>query len=156
MLALDAEIHIKGPRGDRRVRSSEFFKDLFTVDLGPGELIVAVSFAPVRSAAYAKLHQRASHYAIVGVAAAMEVSGGTIMSARVGITGAGSHAVRLTSVEAALAGKPATSDTCNAAAVSAGSEIAYVTGDLHASSEYRKAMIPVFTRRALQGALARV
>jgi carbon-monoxide dehydrogenase medium subunit len=156
MLALDAEIHVKGPRGDRRVKADQFFKDLFTVDLGADEIIVAISFAPVRSAAYAKLHQRASHYAIVGVAAALEASGGTITSARVGITGAGSHAVRLSSVEAALAGKPATADTCHAAAASAGSEIAYVTGDLHASSEYRKAMIPVFTRRALQGALARV
>lgn len=156
MLALDAEIHVKGPRGDRRVKSSQFFKDLFTVDLGADEIIVAISFAPVRSAAYAKLHQRASHYAIVGVAAALEVRAGTIAAARVGVTGAGSHAVRLSSVEAVLAGKPATADTCNAAAASAGAEIAYVSGDLHASSEYRKAMIPVFTRRALQGALARI
>jgi carbon-monoxide dehydrogenase medium subunit len=156
MLALDAEIHVKGPRGDRRVRAGEFFKDLFMVDLGPDEIIVSVSFAPVRSAAYAKLHQRASHYAIVGVAAALDVSGGTITAARVGVTGAGSHAVRLSSVEAALAGKPATADTCRAAAASAGSELSYVTGDLHASSEYRKAMIPVFTRRALESALARV
>lgn len=156
MLALDAEIHVKGPRGDRRVKSSQFFKDLFTVDLGADEIIVAISFAPVRSAAYAKLHQRASHYAIVGVAAALEVRGGTIASARVGVTGAGSHAVRLSSVEAVLAGKPATAETCSAAAASAGAEIAYVSGDLHASSEYRKAMIPVFTRRALQGALARI
>jgi carbon-monoxide dehydrogenase medium subunit len=155
MLALDAEIRIKGPRGERRVKANAFFKDLFTVDLNADEIIVAISFAPVRTAAYAKLHQRASHYAIVGVAAALDVSGGTIKSARVGVTGAGSHAVRLSSVEAALAGKSATADSCEAAAASAGAEIAYVTGDLHASSEYRKAMIPVFTRRALANALAR-
>ena len=68
-------------------------------------------FAPVRSAAYAKLHQRASHYAIVGVAAALEVAGGVITSARIGLTGAGPSAVRLTTVEQALAGKPATKDS---------------------------------------------
>ena len=155
MLALDAEVHIKGPRGERRVKANAFFKDLFTVDLNPDEIIVAISFAPVRTAAYAKLHQRASHYAIVGVGAALALSGGTITSARVGVTGAGSHAVRLASVEAALAGKPATAESCKAAAATAGAEIAYVTADLHASTEYRKAMIPVFTQRALEGALAR-
>ena len=77
------------------------------MDLAPDEIIVGVQFTPVQSAAYAKLHQRASHYAIVGVAAALEVKGGVIQSARIGLTGATSHAVRLTSVEKALAGKKA-------------------------------------------------
>ena len=78
MLALDADIHVQGPKGKRQVKASQFFKDLLTVDLAADEMIVAVSFAPVRAAAYAKLHQRASHYAIVGVAAALDVRGGTI------------------------------------------------------------------------------
>ena len=53
----------------------------------------AVQFAPVRAAAYAKLHQRASHFAIVGVAAALEVSGGHDSDRRASaLTGAGSHA----------------------------------------------------------------
>ena len=106
MAALDAEIHLKGPKGWRVVTAPAFFQDLFTVDMAPDELMVSVQFTAVRAAAYAKLHQRASHYAIVGVGAALEVRGGAIASARVGLTGAASHAVRLTSVEQALAGKP--------------------------------------------------
>ena len=51
-----------------------------------------MQFAPVEAAAYAKLHQRASHYAIVGVAAALDVKGGEIQSARIGLTGATTHA----------------------------------------------------------------
>src|SRR5262249_6133906 len=78
MIALDADIHIQGTSGSRSVKASAFFRALFTVDLHPNELIVSVTFKPVRSAAYAKLHQRASHYAIVGVAAALEVRGGLI------------------------------------------------------------------------------
>ena len=70
-----------------------------------------MQFAPVRAAAYAKLHQRASHYAIVGVAAALDVKGGVIESARIGLTGAGPSAVRLTNVEQALAGKTASKET---------------------------------------------
>jgi carbon-monoxide dehydrogenase medium subunit len=156
MLALDAEVHIKGPGGWRAVKASDFFKDLFTVDLAADEIIAGVQFAPVKAAAYAKLHQRASHYAIVGVAAALDVDGGNIRSARVGITGASTHAVRLTAVEQALAGQPATQQTVEAAARTAGQGLEPINADLHASEQYRRAMIPVFTRRALVAALARV
>jgi carbon-monoxide dehydrogenase medium subunit len=153
MLALDAELQLKGPGGARSVKASAFFKDVFTVDLAPDELIVSVRVSPVRAAAYAKLHQRASHFAIVGVAAALDVGGGVIKAARVGLTGAGSHATRLSAVEQALAGKPATKEAVGAAAALAA--LAGVNGDIHGSEEYRRAMIPVFTKRALQGALAR-
>ena len=155
ILALDADVVVQGPRGARQIKASQFFKDLFSVDLQPDEIITAVRFAPVAAGAYAKLHQRASHYAIVGVAAALDVAGGTIRTARVGLTGAGSHAVRLTGVEEALAGKPATAATIAAAAERAASGVANVSADLHASADYRRAMIPVFTRRALEAALRR-
>jgi carbon-monoxide dehydrogenase medium subunit len=156
VLALDADIHLKGPGGARVVKAGDFFQDLFTVDLQPDEIITAVQFMPVKSAAYAKLHQRASHYAIVGVAAALDVKGGTIASARVGITGAGPSASRLASVEQALAGKAPSKETFESAAQAAALDLATVNADIHASEEYRRAMIPVFTRRALQAAAARV
>jgi len=153
MLAVDAEIHLKGPKGWRKVKASAFFQGLFTADLAPDEMIVGVQFAPVKAAAYAKLHQRASHFAIVGVAAALEVKGGAIQSARLGLTGAGTHATRLTAVEQALAGKPATRETIERA--SALAKLEDLNADIHASEDYRRAMIPVFTRRALEAALAR-
>jgi carbon-monoxide dehydrogenase medium subunit len=153
MLAVDAEIHVKGPGGWRKVKASDFFQGLFTVDIAPDEIIVGVQFMPVRAAAYAKLHQRASHFAIVGVAAAVEVKGGVFQSARVGVTGASTHATRLTEVEQALAGKPATKETI--ANASAAAAVGDVNSDIHASDEYRRAMLKVFTRRALEGALAR-
>jgi aerobic carbon-monoxide dehydrogenase medium subunit len=155
MLAVDAEIHVKGPKGWRVVKASDFFQDLFTVDLAPDELIAGVQFAPVKTAAYAKLHQRASHFAIVGVAAALELAQGVVRSARVGLTGASTHAVRLSNVERALEGKPASAKTIEEAAREAGAGIEAVNADIHASEEYRRAMIPVFTRRALAAALAR-
>jgi carbon-monoxide dehydrogenase medium subunit len=155
MLALDAEIQIAGPRGSRQVRASAFFKDLFTVDLAPEEIITGVSLAPVKSAAYAKLHQRASHYAIVGIAAVLVVSNGSIQTARVGLTGAASYATRLSNVEQALVGKKATAETIDAAAGVAGADVEAVNADIHASEEYRRAMIPVFAKRALSAALAR-
>jgi aerobic carbon-monoxide dehydrogenase medium subunit len=156
MLALDAEIHAKGPKGWRVVKAQDFFQGLFTVDLAADEILVGVQFRPVVSAAYAKLHQRASHFAIVGVAAALEVKNGSIQSARIGLTGAASHATRLTDVEQALEGRPASADTIAAGARLAGAKVADLNSDIHASAEYRRAMVEVFTRRALTRALARV
>jgi carbon-monoxide dehydrogenase medium subunit len=75
--------------------------------------------------------------------------------ARIGLTGAGSHATRLTNVEEALAGQALSKDTIHAAAKLAGTDVKAVNADIHASEEYRRAMIPVFTRRALERALAR-
>ena len=154
ILALDAELQLQSTRGSRTVKASSFFQDVFTVDLAPDEMIVSIRFAPVRAAAYAKLHQRASHFAIVGVAAAVQASGGVITSARVGLTGAGSHATRLTAVEKAFEGQPATK--ASAAAAAALATLNEVNADIHASESYRRAMIPVFTRRALDAAIGRL
>ena len=155
LLALDAEVRIQGPRGARTVAARDFFQDLFTVDLAGDELITAVRFAPVRTAAYAKLYQRASRFAIVGVAAALDVADGSVRAARLGLTGALSHAVRLTAVEEALAGGPATPDSVAAAATRAGDGLNDLNADIHAGADYRRAMVGVFAQRALRAALAR-
>jgi carbon-monoxide dehydrogenase medium subunit len=154
ILALDATVQVQGPKGTRGVAARDFFQGVFTVDLAADEIIVAVRFTPVRTGAYARLRQRASHFAIVGVAAALDVSGGVIKGARVGVTGAGPSATRLTAVEEALAGTPANAAT--AADAAARATLDEVNADLHGSEEYRRAMTKVFTRRALEGALARI
>ncbi len=155
MVALDAEIHLQSAKGRRTVKSTDFFQDLFTVDLQPGEIITAVRFAPAKAAAYEKLYQKASHYAIVGVAAVVDVKGGKIQSTRIGLTGATTHAVRLSKLEQALTGQAATKDAVDKVAASAGAELDSLNADLHASEEYRRAMVGVFAKRALLAALAR-
>jgi len=155
MLALDADLQLAGPKGRRIVKAQDFFQDLLTVDLAADEILAAIELTPIPTAAYAKLVQRASHYAIVGVAAAIQVTSGTIASARLGLTGASSHAQRLTDVEQALVGRPASTDTIDAASKLAGVGLENVNADIHASEEYRRAMIAVFARRALRAALAR-
>jgi len=155
MVALDAEIHLKGPGGWRAVKAGDFFQDMFTVDMAEDELIAAVRIPPARHAAYVKLHQRASHYAIVGIAAVLELDGRVCTSARIGITGASTHAQRLRNVEAALAGKELTQANIDAAAAIADAELEDVNSDIHASEAYRRAMVKVFTRRAIERAASR-
>lgn len=155
MLALEAEIVIRGPRGARTVKAHDFFQGMFTVDLAGDEIITAVQFKPVKTSAYAKLHQRASHFAIVGVAASLAIDNRVIRQARVGLTGATSHAVRLTEVEQALADKQISADNIEAASRLAANGLSDINSDLHASDEYRRSMIPVFTKRAVMRALER-
>ena len=155
MLALNAEMHLKGPKGWRVVPAADFFTDLFTVDMASDEILASIQFSPVRTAAYAKLYQRASHFAIVGVAASLDVNDGTIVSARVGLTGAASHARRLIPVEEALAGQRLSTETIEGAAQAAALAAGEISSDIHASADYRRAMIRVFTRRALTAAAAR-
>ena len=155
MLALDASLRIVGPSGARVVQADDFFQGMFTVDLAPDEILTAITFAPVRAAAYAKLHQRASRFAIVGVAAALVVEDDVVASARVAVTGAAGSPSRLFGVERALAGQPATSETIAAVSGDAGAGLEDPNEDIHASAGYRRAMVEVFTRRSLVAALAR-
>ena len=154
MAALEATIAIEGPGGGRKVAAEDFFQDILTVDLGEDEIVTGVCFRACHSAAYAKLEQRASKFALVGVAAALSLEGGVCRSARVAVTGASSHAQRLGGVEEALAGV-ALPEGAAAAAEGAGEALEFVNADLHGSEEYRRAMVAVFARRAIEAAAAR-
>ncbi len=155
MVALDAEFAIAGPDQQRAVAAEKFFEGLFTVDLAGDELITAIHFEPVRSAAYAKLPQRASRYALVGVAVALEVEDGACTAARVAVTGASSHAQRLPAVEESIIGEELNEATIAAAAERAAQDLEDVNADIHASEEYRREMTKVFTRRAIAAAARR-
>ncbi len=114
----------------------------------PDELITEISVAVSPRSAYIKFPNPASHYAITGVSVSLR-GNGTIGDARVAITGAAPLAFRATAAEATLNGKTLSQETIAAAADAAydGREL---LGDIHASAEYRSALIKVFTRRALE------
>lgn len=157
VLVLNATINVAGPNGARSIPIDEYFTGLFSSALESNELLTSVDI-PAQAAgtgsAYAKLANPASGYAMVGVAASLTVSGGTIQSARVALTGAYDNAVRLSEVENALNGQPANADTVAAAVANAGDGLELM-GDIHASAEYRAAMVKVYAKRALLKALER-
>jgi carbon-monoxide dehydrogenase medium subunit len=71
-LALDAQIVLRGSKGERRVRAQDFFKGLFETDLKPGEIVAAAEFplaAPGERSVFLELARRHGDYAIVGLAA---------------------------------------------------------------------------------------
>ncbi|HZH07946.1 MAG TPA: xanthine dehydrogenase family protein subunit M [Lautropia sp.] len=141
VLALDATIQTN----QRTLPAEGFFKGLFETALEAGEMIVSISFPIVRAASYQKLRQPASRFALVGVFVANGAAG-----PRVAVTGAASHAFRVTEMEAALA-KSFTPDAIAGIKVPA----AGLNGDIHGSAEYRAAMITVLAQRGVAAALAR-
>jgi aerobic carbon-monoxide dehydrogenase medium subunit len=98
VLALEGEVRLESATGARTVKAEDFFIDLMTTAIKPGEILTAVSFAPLPAGAgfaYFKHRQPASGFAIVGVAACLTLDkSGKCQDARVGITGLGAKASR--------------------------------------------------------------
>lgn len=156
-LALDYSAVLRSRRGERVVPLDGFFRGAFETAIEPDELLVALRRGPLPAGAggsYQKLAQPASGYSIVGVAAVVAKSGGTVSHVRVALTGVGEVAYRAKAVEAALAGSDG-SPAAVAAAASHATDGVAVTGDIHADTEYRTQMAVVYTRRALEAALGR-
>jgi carbon-monoxide dehydrogenase medium subunit len=157
VLALEAKIKIEGTGGSRVVKADEFFVDLMTTAVMPGELLTEVAFDPVPPGTgftYLKHRQPASGFAMVGVAAVVKLDKqGNCDRVRVGITGLGPKPFRAKAVESALQGKAPTQAIGAAAAHAA--EGVDALSDLHASAEFRAELARVYTRRALETAAAR-
>ena len=157
-LALDATIHVSGPDGERTIAAREFFLDLFTSALEPGELLTAIDL-PIPPAgtgmAYQKFAHPASGYAVVGAAAVVTVDAdGFCRDCRVGITGAGAKATRAEATEKALVGERMSAERITEAAQQAGNGIDFLS-DLAASAGYRANLVTVLTQRALTAAWER-
>ncbi len=156
-VALDASFVVAGSGGSRRtVPAGEFFVDYLQSALGPDELLVEVRIPKLGAGwgvHYEKFHRVAQAWAIVGVAAAVRRSNGSIAEARVGLTNMGRTPVRARAVEEALAGVTADTAGVQAAAAQAddGTE---PPSDLGGQADYRRELARVLTRRAVLAAAA--
>lgn len=152
---LRARIDVQGPNGTRTIDADDFFVDIWTSALEPDEIITEIRF-PVpsgpRAQYYEKFRQRASDWAIVGVAVDLGRDGGAISDASVVLTNVGSTPVRATAVEQALRGAPADPETIRAAAQLA-SQGLDPSPELKASPEYKRHLAQVLTGRAIEAAL---
>jgi carbon-monoxide dehydrogenase medium subunit len=155
-IAVGAELVAEGPKGKRTIKVDDFFKGLMTTAVGADEILTEVrvpALAANQSAAYMKFPHPASRFAVVGVAAVLTIDGGKCTKASVGVTGAGTHAVRARGVEAALAGK-----TLDAASIAAAADKAAdgvdVQADLQGSVDYKRHLLKVFAKRAIEAAVA--
>jgi carbon-monoxide dehydrogenase medium subunit len=158
VIALGAEFVCEGPKGRRTVKVDDWFQGLMSTAVREDEILVQIR-VPVwpagSAAAYMKFPHPASRFAVVGVAAALTLDAkGTCTRAGIGVTGAGTKAVRGKGVEAGLVGRALDAATIEAAAQKAADGVD-VQADLQGSVEYKSHLCRVFARRAIEAAVKR-
>ncbi len=126
----------------RKIAADDFFKGMYETALATDEIITAVSFPVPKKAAYAKFPNPASRFALTGVFVAQTASG-----VRVAVTGAASSVFRAEALEDALS-RSFTVEAARAVKIGAKG----LSGDLHASPDYRAHLIPVLAARAVSAA----
>jgi aerobic carbon-monoxide dehydrogenase medium subunit len=158
MIAVGAEFVCEGVKGRRTVKVDDWFQGLMTTALREDELLVEIrvpALAKGTGAAYLKFPHPASRFAVVGVAAVVTLDkDGKCTKAGVGVTGAGTKAVRAKGVEAALTGKRLDAAAIEAAAAKAADGVD-VQADLQGSVEYKAHLCRVFAKRAIEAAVKR-
>lgn len=159
LTAVGARMEIAGASGTRSVEAAEFFQGMMTTALGESDILTAVWVPAIgggRGAAYAKFPHPASRYAVIGAAAAVDVSGGACTRAIIVVGGITGMPTRLPSVEAALAGQALTDEAvASACSKAAGDLSGDLMGDIFASAEYRRAVAGAYVARAVAAAAKR-
>lgn len=159
LLIFDAAVELSSARGTRIVPLSDFL-------VGPGrtarertELLTAVAMPPMPASragsAYIRLeYRRAMEIAVVGAAAFLRLESNQVAEARVALTAVAPTCVRVPGIESELVGsEPSAEALARAARLAA--DAASPIDDVRASAKYRKHMIEVIVRRALESALSR-
>jgi aerobic carbon-monoxide dehydrogenase medium subunit len=154
-LACDAELLATGPAGARRIPAAQFLRGPFSTALAPDEILTEVRL-PVWHGGHAFVEFSRIHanFAVVGVAALVELDGDRIGRAALAMTGVAPTAIRATAAERALVGAAADAATV-AGAARAGADGLAPVGDLHASGETRISLARTYLRRALDLAISR-
>jgi carbon-monoxide dehydrogenase medium subunit len=153
ILALDGELVVGGPRGERTVAALDFFTGVFQTALGADEMLTEIRVPKLdRSAgwSYVKMSRRAQDWATVAVAAVVERSNGSVGKASIGLANMGATPLRAAAAEQAIAGGTTTADA--AALAAEGTE---PPSDHAASADFRRHLATVLVRRALEEALTR-
>lgn len=155
VLALNATLHVTGPKGSRTISAGDFFVDLMTTALDPGEILTAVEIPAASGksgSAYLKYEHPASGYALCGAAALVSLEkNGKCASARLCFNGVNSHALDAADVASALIGSHLHDKEIDAA-VDAHLSVPDPMGDMFASGEYRAQVANVYGKRALKTA----
>ncbi len=156
-LALEFELIAQSERGERRIKAADFFEDVLTTALKPDELLtkIIVPKSPGQSSsAFVEIARRHGDFALAGVAAQITFSAGKPTDVRLAVCGAGSTASRLSAAEEIVLRDGAGVEAIKGASAAAAAAVDPMA-DLHASADYRRRLVGVMTKRALQKVVQR-
>ena len=153
-LALDATIEAVGPNGSREIAAKDFFVSTWETSLIDGEILTGVRF-PIWSGkcgfVVEEVARRHGDFALVGVAAAVQVDGSKVTKAAIALFGVGGTPVRASEAEQALIAGGISADL-DAVGKLAATNLA-PSDDVHASGDYRKSVAATIVARAIAKAL---
>lgn len=158
MLALDAQLVVSSEAGHRVIPAAQFFQGPFTTAMRADEVLTEVRLplaGPSRRAggAYLKLERKVGDFATVAVAVQVQLAGGTVERAGIGLTAVGPSNLKAVAAERALAGQEPTEEVIGEAARLAAAA-AEPKDDLRGSAAYKRDVVRVFVQRGLRRALA--
>ena len=150
VLITEGTVTLTGAGGQRTVEAGDLFRDYLETAVEPGEVLTDVRVPALDGwgFGYQKFNRRSEDWAMVAVSAVIKKSGDSAEDVRVGLTNMGSVPLRATAVEQALRGQPLTAETIASAAEHA-DEGTSPPADLNASSDYKRHLARVLTKRAL-------
>jgi len=148
VLALDGEVDVTGADGVRTVAARDFFRGVFETAAGPGEMVTEVRVPKLSSDhvwSYLKFRRRAQDWATVGVAALARRSNGGVAEPAIALVNMGATPLRAAQAEAAWAASAADPG----ANADEGTE---PQSDTNASADFRRHLVRVLVRRAVEEA----
>ncbi len=158
-VALEATFQLRSQSGTREVQATDFFLGMFNTQLEPQELLVEVAIPalPARTGwALKEISRRPHDFALAGVAALVSLDDRALVSdARIVLFSVGDGPVIAKNAAALLKGQSPSAELIRAAADAAGPEDVDPSSDIHASAAYRRQLIKVLTRQALESAAER-
>ena len=151
-VAVDATMVAAGIDGERAIPASSFFAGPYMNSLEEGEILSHVIFPAAPSTtrcSFREFARRKGDFAVAGVAAAIDFADRSVAAARLAAFAIGSNPVRLVGAERAIAGRALDEAALADAGEAAGAEIE-PWDDIHGSPEYRRQLVAVLLRRALE------
>jgi carbon-monoxide dehydrogenase medium subunit len=158
LLAYGAQVLAVGPKGDRAIPITDFFKGAFETALAHDEVLTEIRIPRHKAGnggCYLKVERKVGDYATAAVAAQVTLDAkGNCEYVGLGLTNVGLTPIKAAAAEAALRGKAPSDDAIRAAAGLA-AEAAQPTADLRGSEDYKRSLVKTLTVRALRQAVAR-
>jgi aerobic carbon-monoxide dehydrogenase medium subunit len=157
LLAMGARLRIMGAGGEREIPIEDFFLDVGKTALKPHEIVAAVLVpnTPAGSgSAFMKLSKTAEDIAKVNAAVLVTLSGGKCLDARIALGSVAPTVLRAVKAEKGLKGRGVNEETI-AEASAAAAEAACPISDIRSTAQYRKEMVRVLVKDALERAAAR-
>lgn len=154
LVALDGAVHVQGPGGQRQIKATDFFQDLYTTDMKPDEIVIGADVPVATTAdwfAFDELARRHGDYAVAGLAVAARFEGRKALRVSLGLLGMGVTPVRAPQTESLLAGKVLDAATIEIAAASLKAELDPLP-DLTHSADTKRHLASVLLRRMLKAA----